>query len=150
MAIGWLADLTEANTYFLTSIEMISYWPTLSDAEKTAALTTAYNRLTNSDLLSLPASPTPEQLENLKYAQLEYAGDLSFSMDGGARRRILINDGVSSAGVVKESYFEDAQKMAGQIPDRILDILDDYKSKKKQGLYLYQRFRKETVSEDYS
>lgn len=150
MAIGWLADLTEANTYFLTSIEMINYWPTLSDAEKTAALTTAYNRLTNSDLLSLPASPTPEQLENLKYAQLEYAGDLSFSMDGGARRRILINDGVSSAGVVKESYFEDAQKMAGQIPDRILDILDDYKSKKKQGLYLYQRFRKETVSEDYS
>lgn len=141
-AIGWIATgLTEANTYFSTRAGAITLWSGLTDAQKTAALTTAYNKIRFSKQVSIPASPTATQLVTLVYAQEEYALHFVVLDEGGIRREAVQGQNVKSAGVVKESYGD----RQGGLPDNILEILDDFTSQKP--FYSVEIYRDEDINE---
>lgn len=145
-AIGWIAGgLTEANEYYATRAGAITLWSGLSDAQKTAALTTAYNKIRKSRLLSIPASPTAAQLEDLVYAQEEYALHFIVLDEGGIRREAVQGQGVKSAGIVKETYL-DPDKSPG-LPTNILEILDDFKTQRP--FYSVEIFRDENINDAY-
>jgi len=122
--IGYLT-LAEANTYFTTRLSS-SAW-TGSDATKTAALTTAYDRLFYSGLFDLPtlAEATAEQLVILKKAQCEMAYYLLLHLADEDRRKGLQAQGIIEAGIVKERYSE--KDLADlPIPAFVSGLLDDY------------------------
>jgi hypothetical protein len=143
-AIGWIATgLTEANIYFATRAGAITLWSGLSDAQKTAALTTAYNRIRFSKQVSIPANPTADQLIILIYAQEEYALHFVVLDEGGIRREAIQGQNVKSAGIVKESYDD----RPGSLPDNILEILDDFKTQKP--FYSVELYRDEDINTAY-
>ena len=134
---GWTTD-TEADIFFSTHIGLLDFWAGLSPAQKIAALTTSFNKLSHSVELSLPSSPTVAQLVDLAYAQHEYAGILAILSEGGARREALISQGVVNAGVVKEAYD---MTRAGKLPKPITGILDGFKTERI--IYMYDAYRNE-------
>lgn len=140
-AIGWIATgLTEADAYFATRAGAIALWSGLSPAEKTAALTTAYNRIRYSRQVSIPANPTGTQLLSLVYAQEEYALHFIVLDEGGIRREAIQGQNVKSAGVVKESYGDSPPSL----PGNILEILDGFK--KEKPLYSIETYRNEDIN----
>jgi hypothetical protein len=143
-AIGWIAGgLTEADEYYATRAGAITLWSGLSDPEKTAALTTAYNRIRKSREVSIPANPTAEQLEDLVYAQEEYALHFVVLDEGGIRREAIQGQNVKSAGIIKESYGD----KPGGLPDNIMEILDGFKTQKP--FYSVPIFRDEDENDAY-
>lgn len=143
-AIGWIAGgLTEANEYFATRAGAIDLWAGLSDPEKTAALTTAYNRIRFSKQVSIPETPTAAQLVFLVYAQEEYALHFVVLDTGGIRREAVQGQGVRSAGIVKESYGE----KPGGLPANIMEILDSFKTQKP--FYSVELYRDEDENKAY-
>lgn len=144
--IGWIATgLTEADEYFTTRAGAITLWSGLSPEQKTAALTTAYNRIRFSKQVSIPASPTAEQLLILIYAQEEYALHFVILDEGGIRREAIQGQGVKSAGIVKETYL-DPDKSPG-LPTNILEILDDFKTQRP--FYYVEIYRDEDKNDAY-
>jgi hypothetical protein len=143
-AIGWLATgLTEANAFFATRAGAVTLWAGLTDSPKTAALTTAYNKIRFSKQVEIPSSPTAAQMATLAYAQKEYALHFVVLGDGGIRREAVQGQGVKSAGVVKETYIEPNKKSG--LPPEILEILDGFK--KQKSFYSVEIYRDETVNE---
>lgn len=145
-AIGWIATgLTEADDYFSKRAGAITLWSGLSEANKTAALTTSYNRIRKSREVSIPAIPTAAQLEDLIYAQEEYALHFVVLDEGGIRREATQGQGVKSAGIVKETYL-DPEKVPG-LPANILEILDGFKTQKP--FYSVEIYRDEDINNAY-
>lgn len=112
----------EATTYFATRMGASTFWDALTDAEKTAAIITAYYQLTTCGLFSLPTTAT----DTIKRGQLEQALFLAAHGQDIIRRMGLQSQGVLSAGIVKETYDKN---MRGQIPvsAEVLNMLKDYK-----------------------
>jgi len=129
MAIGWLSGTSEGDTYYAKRSGASSKWSSLSTAEKTASLTTAYNSLIFSNQLSLPASPTAAELVILKYAQLEWAIFFFITDEGGIRRQAAQDQNISSAGVVKESYLDPEKRAI--LPKWLLGILSGFATQKR-------------------
>ena len=99
--IGWLdGGNTDGDTYFLTRYGVGAKWTDLSAGDKTAALTTAHQMLANMSRFDLPSIAT----QRMKDAQCEQALFLIIQGDGLDRRLGLQAQGVTSAGVVKETY----------------------------------------------
>ena len=122
--IGWLdTGLTEADTFFSTRVGAVDLWSELTDDQKTAALTTAYNEIRHSPQVSIPSSPTAAQKLVLAYAQEEFSLFFIVTDVGGIRREAGQWQNITSAGLVKETYKDDQG-----LPPRILRILDDYKT----------------------
>jgi hypothetical protein len=145
-AIGWIeTGLAEANIYFATRAGAIDLWSGLTDEQKTAALTTAYNRIRFSNQVSIPANPTADQLLVLVYAQEEYSLHFVILDKGGIRREAVQGQNVKSAGIVKETYL-DPDKRQG-LPAEILDILDEFK--KQKPFYSIEIYRDEDVNDAY-
>ena len=102
--IGWIA-LADANTYFTTRLENAE-WTGLTDAQKTAALTTSYNRIRYLKDYDIPSSPTDAQKAVLADAECELAYYMLIHLADEDRRKGLQAQGVVQAGVVKEAYVE--------------------------------------------
>lgn len=137
-AIGWIATgLTEADNYYSTRFGAAELWQGLTTQQKTAALTTAYNRIRFSRDVSIPAAPTPAQIITLVYAQEELALHYVVLDVGGIRREAVQGQNVVSAGVVKESY---GSKPIG-LPHNILEILDGFKA--QNPLHIVKIYRDE-------
>ena len=108
-AIGWVADLASANAYFLGERLESPYWDALISTtggrdEKTAVLNMAYNRLRFCREFSIPTTPTADQGERLKIAQLETAYYLAQHLADEDTRKGLHAQGVVGAGIVQETY----------------------------------------------
>jgi hypothetical protein len=108
--IGYLT-IAEANAYFVTRLASTAWTsiPVVSgDPVKTAALTTAYDRLYYSGLFTLPtfAAATAAQLVVLKKFQCEMALYMLVHLADEDRRLGLQAQGVTAAGIVKEQYKE--------------------------------------------
>ena len=90
----------EANDYIEGSYTMAARWSTMSDAEKDAALITAYRHLQASEHYSVAAAASGAQQE----AQCEQA--MFVVREGAAleQRAGIRAQGVTSAGVIKETY----------------------------------------------
>jgi hypothetical protein len=123
-AIGYIL-LSEAEAYFLTRLSSTAW--TGTDAVKTAALTTAYDRLYYSGLFDLPllGEATAAQLIILKKAQCEMAYYMLGHLADEDRRKGLQAQGVVAAGIVKEQYAE-ADLMKLPIPPFVAALLEDF------------------------
>jgi hypothetical protein len=144
MAIGWMDDLAEADTYFNDErLESIG-WDNLShDKAKTKALIAAYNRLYYGNEFTLPtyAAASAAELVILKKANCEMAYYLSIHMADEDRRKGLNVQGVIEAGIVKEKYHKDWLERI-PIPPIVWGMLWAYK--KKQSFFAVDITRDET------
>ncbi len=100
MSNPWVTE-ADAEAYFATRLGASEYWASGTDRE--AALTTAYNDLAGCGLFDFEL-PSGEEIPNAwAVALCEQA--LFLLMDEGIDARAgLISQGVSQAGIVKESY----------------------------------------------
>lgn len=128
-AIGWLTNgLTDANKYFLEQRLISTAWDALtavsgSKDEKTAVLNMAYNRIRFCKDFSIPASPSTTQLEKLQHAQLECAYYLAVHLRDEDVRMGIQAQGVTSAGIVNESYV-DLNTLP--LPPIVYQLLDEF------------------------
>jgi hypothetical protein len=109
--IGWV-ELTAADTFFSTRYGC-SAWAPLSEADRTALLTTAWNRINNDPTWTIPDPPSAAQKAKLAYAQELTAWYMYVHLEDEDRRKGLQAQGVISAGIVKENYEKD---YLGKIP----------------------------------
>lgn len=116
---GWIT-VADADTYMGTRLGASKYWT--ETAEKAAALQTAYNQIVGSGLFSLPETAT----QVMKNAQCEMALFLLAHQEDMDVRLGLQAQGVSSAGIVQETYKP--ENIEGiPIPPIVKQLLDDYK-----------------------
>lgn len=130
--IGYLT-LAAAESYFSTRL-FSTAWTGLAaesgDPTKTAALTTAYDRLYYCGLFSLPtlAAATADQLVVLKKAQCEMALYLLIHLADEDRRKGLHAQGVVGSSIVGETYVRlasDSIQMGDvPIPPTVKHMLD--------------------------
>ena len=125
--IGYL-NLADAELYFSTRLFSTAWTgiaPASGDPTKTAALTTAYDRLFYCGLFSLPtlAAATADQLVILKKAQCEFSLYLLQHLADEDRRKGIQAQGVTVAGIVKEQYAE-ADLTTLPIPPIVSKMLD--------------------------
>ena len=126
--IGYI-NLTNADLYFATRLSATAWTGIVDDSghtTKTAALTTAYNRLFFSGLFDLPVFTlaTAEQLAILEKAQCEMALYMLIHIKDEDRRKGLQAQGVKEAGIVKEVYAE-ADLMKLPIPPIVQTMLEE-------------------------
>jgi len=145
--IGWLT-VAEATTYFSTRLNS-DLWTAATDANKTAALTTSWKRILYLKDYTIPSSPTAAQEAILADAECELAYYMLIHLEDEDRRKGLQAQGVTGAGVVKESYDKDK---AGEIPvpPIVLQMLDSFATYKNTPFYSVDidRDEDEAVSED--
>jgi len=131
MAIGWFVTLAEAESYFSDERLETDAWDALSDGtgtgtkdEKTAVLKQAYNRIYYCREFIVPtyAEASSENLVILKKAQAEMAYYMALHLTSEDRRKGLTAQGVSQAGVVKETY-DPAVAKETPIPSVVRDLL---------------------------
>lgn len=122
--IGFIT-LAAAETYFTTRLSSTLWAGT--DAVKTAALTTAYDRLFYSGLFNLPAfaDATAAQLVVLKKAQAEMAYYMLGHLADEDRRKGIQAQGVTIAGIVKETYSPD-DLMTLPVPPFVAALLEEF------------------------
>ena len=119
--IGWV-ELTAADTFFSTRYGC-SAWAPLPVADRTALLTTAWNRINNDPTWTIPASPDATQKAKLAYAQELTAWYMYTHLEDEDRRKGLQAQGVVAAGIVKETY--DANSLDKiPLPAEALSILE--------------------------
>jgi len=97
------ASIVEGDAYFITRMGGADHWPSGSgtDADKTAALTTAQMDLVNCGLFGLTDATTPTTA--MKNALCEQA---LFRLIHDSDRRVGLQvQGVKHAGIVKEDYI---------------------------------------------
>lgn len=94
---SWVT-VEEADTYFSDRIGASEHW--VSGAEKEPALITAYNQLNGCGLFDFPAAAT----QAMKEAQCEQALFLLIHVGDIDSRKGLQAQGVTAAGIVKETY----------------------------------------------
>jgi len=131
MAYGYIQTIAWANDYFSTERLESAIWDRLSgsgDAEKSAALLNAYNRLIYDRRFSLPtpAQASVAQLKILRIAQCEVAYYLAGHLRDEDRRKNLQAQGVIKAGIVKEEYVKEMIKEV-PIPAIVLMLLNDFR-----------------------
>jgi len=144
MAIGWLVDLPEADSYFNDERLERSAWDNISnDVDKTACLMNAYNRIFYHDDTNVPASgsETAAQRVYLIKAQCEMAAYLVDHLADEDRRKGLQAQAVTDAGIVKEKYDKD-KLYDLPLPPFVIAIL------KKAGFIKQQRFFATNVERD--
>ena len=120
----------DADLYFSTRLSAGAWIDIVSasgDPIKTAALTTAFDRLYYSGLFSLPtlAEASAAQLVVLKKAQAELSLYLLIHLADEDRRKGLQAQGVTAAGIVKETY-SDKDLVTLPIPPFVAHILEDF------------------------
>jgi len=118
MAIGWMTDNAQADTYFTQRLSSAA-WTTATEANQTASLWTAYYRLIDCDAYTLDAT-TPTS-EPLRRAQCEMAFYLLKHLAAEDHRMGIRAQGVLAAGIVQENYKDDVELPIPAIVDAILD-----------------------------
>jgi len=144
--IGWMTDVTEADTYFNTRVSDAE-WRNLDETKKEAALTHAYNRINNSPRFSIPAAPAAAQLVKLKYAQCEMAYYLAYHLDDEDRRKGLQAQGVISAGIAKETYDKDMLSKL-PFPPAVEELLEDFSTEVAMSIIPIDRDENEDLDTD--
>jgi hypothetical protein len=103
MTVGtntWISR-DDANIYFGTRISSAD-WAAAADADKDKALQTAFRQIKYNTDYEIPS----ETSDNLKYAQCEQAVFLIKFATAISYRKGLQAQGVTAAGIVKETYSE--------------------------------------------
>ena len=144
--LGW-ATSAEADSYFADERYITELWDDLADAAaKNVVLNNAYNRLFYSPDYSLPAAgaETAAQLVILIKAQSEMAYYILMHLEDEDRRKGIISQGVTTAGIVKEVYDKG---LAGKvpIPPIVDELLEDFSELNAFGMANLDRDEDESV-----
>ena len=146
--IGWIS-VANATLYFSTRYGE-DVWTAVPEVtgnmKKTAVLTTAYDRIRYCDEFDIPTSPTVAQKALLADAQCEVAQYMIIHLSDEDRRKGLQAQGVTDAGIVKETYDRD-NLLKLPIPPIVYHILDSFR-KYKSPLYMVDIDRDEDKSVD--
>lgn len=153
MSIGWFDTVAEADAYFAGNRLETTAWDALtvtsSKDEKTAVLRMAYDRLRFCRHFSIPATPTADQTERLQIAQCETAYYLAMHLLSEDRRKGLQAQGVTGAGVVKETYSEDYLSKL-PLPPIVYEIMEEFSDALPFYVREVARDEEEAVGEDVS
>jgi len=149
MSIGWFLDLNEANDYFINERLETDAWNNLAnDAIKMKAIKNSYNRIFYDPRYDVPtyATATVAQLIKLKIINGEMAYYLALHLADEDRRKGLIAQGVTDAGIVKEKYDRDKINDL-PIPPFVDAMLGDlgFKTVKAFGIVNLERDEDESV-----
>lgn len=122
-AIGWVADVAAADLILTDRLENASWFASgMTSARKTAALKTAQKRIVYSGVFDVSFT-TPTTIA-LQEAQCEMAYYLVQQQAAEDRRLALQAQGVTAAGIVKETY-DPAARGQVVIPPMVRSILSD-------------------------
>ena len=146
--LGW-STLAEAVAYFASERLETTAWDDLStDDIKNTALNMAYNRIYYCPDYSVPAagSETAAQKVKLIKIQSEMAYYLAIHLADEDRRKGIQIQGVTDAGIVKESYNKDKLNDL-PIPPIVDALLKDFKTEKTFGMVDLDRDEDESVDE---
>ena len=129
MSLGYFDDLTDAKLYFTDERLETSAWDDLENIYRTKLVNQAYNRIFYCPEFDLPtvANATAAELVILKKANGEMAYYLALHSADEDRRKGLQAQGVTGAGIVKESYDKDALDNM-PIPQIVKNLLSDFKA----------------------
>lgn len=125
MAIGWLPNLASGTTYFQTERLYFTFWTNLADdAARTRSIIQAYNRLYYGNEFVLPtyAEASADERIVLRKANCEMAYYIAQHLSDEDRRKNIQAQGVTRAGIVKESYSEEMLKNT-PVPPFVRDML---------------------------
>lgn len=124
--IGWITGgIAEADSIMTLRLENADWFVSgMTTARKTAALTTAQKRIVYSGLFGLEM--TTPATDTLKEAQCELAYYLILHLAAEDRRKGLQAQGVTAAGIVQESYRDDAGETPA-FPATVLRMLKPYR-----------------------
>ena len=131
MSLGWFANLTDANNYFINERLETDEWDAQTDAQKTKAINYSYNRLYHSSLWNLPtyAEATAVQLVKLRIANAEMANYIIIHLIDEDRRKGLHAQAVIEAGIEEEKYDKDKLDKL-PIPASVIDLLKEWATQK--------------------
>jgi hypothetical protein len=118
------ASWQEAEDYFATRFGVGTNWSALTDANKIAALISAYRQLINCSDFTIAADDVTDVVKN---AQCEMALFLIIHQTDMDARKGLQAQGVTQAGIVGETYDKDMASRAA-VPAMIRSMLTDYES----------------------
>lgn len=149
MAFDWFSNLAEANSYFSNERLISTSWDALTDAQKTKVIVNAYNWIYYSKRFNVPklADATAEQLVILKKAQGECCYFLAMHLDDMDRRKGIQAQGVTHAGIVKETYDIDSLQELS-FPPIVIDMLSDFDLQVGLSVLEIDRDEDETVDTD--
>ena len=125
MSLGYFADLTDAENYYLLERLETEAWDDLpSNAKKTVCVLHSYNRLFYDPRWDLPTyiTATAAELAMLRIVNGEMAYYLAIHLSDEDSRKGLHAQGVIEAGIVKEKYSE-AMLMALPVPPVVAAML---------------------------
>lgn len=127
MPIGWFLNLAAADTFFLEEQFDTTAWDAETPANKTKAILHAYNRIYYSSQFDVPTyiGATAAEKEILSRANGVFAKYIIIHIQDEDRRHGIIDQGVIEAGIVEETYSEDAMGKA-PIPAVVKDMLEDF------------------------
>ena len=147
MSIGWMASLAEADDYYDNRFQN-ALWLELTEQRKTAALTTAYKRIYYSSDFDVPDPPSAALLAKLKDAQCEMTYYLLVHLKDEDVRKGLQAQGITTAGILKETYDKDSLNKV-PIPPIVEEILVDiYKYSSSFAVVDIDRDEDESVDKD--
>ena len=118
MAIGWMTDNAQADTYFTQRLSSTA-WTTATEANQTASLWTAYYRLI--DCADYNLETTTPTSAPLRRAQCEMAIYMLKHLSAEDHRLGIQAQGVIRAGIVQEDYKQEMKLPIPAIVDEILD-----------------------------
>lgn len=121
----------EATTYFTTRWGADA-WATLSEAQKDAALITAYNQLKNSGAFEFPSEVSTQ----MKMGQFEQALFLVIHGADALARGGLIAQGVEQSQISKETYDSEMRGRIALCPEAY-ELLKDYYVRSEGNFVLY-------------
>jgi hypothetical protein len=125
MSLGYFADLTDAENYYLLERLETEAWDDLpSNAKKTVCVLHGYNRLFYDPRWTLPTyiTATAAELAMLRIVNGEMAYYLAVHLADEDSRKGLQAQAVIEAGIVKEKYSE-AMLMALPVPPVVAAML---------------------------
>jgi len=130
MSIGYFNDIAEADKYFEDERLETGAWDALTESGaflKSKVIRMAYNRLYYDPRWSLPtyAEASASDLARLQKANAEMAYYLAIHIADEDRRKGLQVQGVTEAGIVRETYSESAL-MEVPVPPFVAAILSPW------------------------
>ena len=142
--IGW-TSAADADTFFTTRYGA-GAWAAIVALDKTALLTTAWDRIRFDPTWAVPATPSAAEKLLLAHAQYVTAWYMYNHLEDEDRRKGMQAQGVIQAGIVKETYDP---SLLNEIPlpgEAIKILIDNFKTAKS--FYALDIDRKEPVGAD--
>jgi len=148
MSIGWFVDLDDAKEYFEHERLVTEAWDNLDNTKMNKIINQAYNRIYHSPQFDVPtyADATATQKVKLRIINGEMVYYLAVHLAAEDRRMGLRAQGVTEAGIVKETYKDLVELPVPPIVEELLEA-GGFTTKKAFGMVDIDRDEDKSVDE---